>query len=172
MSPRKTPIRHKVRAHKRKGKRVKSYMRGEGQKSRNSSRSKVVGSPEATGEVSTELNMMTRRIIGKKTKVARYKLTRSGKPIGEAEVYLDRESLTDVGHGSAYISTIQISDSERGKGYGGVLLEDVEKSLSQMGMKRVYVHSTPPAIGFWKGHGYFEYSFEPRQNSYKVVKVI
>lgn len=169
---RKSPIRHKVRSHTREGRRVKTYQRGKGQKSQKLRRRKVGGSPEGIGEVSTELNMMTRRIIGKKTKVARYKLTRSGKSIGEAEVYLDRESLTDVGHGSAYINTIQISDSERGKGYGEVLLRDVEESLSQMGVKRVYVHSTPPAIGFWKGYGYLEYSFEPRQNSYKVVKVI
>lgn len=169
---RKTPVRHKVRSHKRQGRRVKSYQRGKGQKPQRSRRYGAVGNLRSIGKISTELGVMTRRIIGKKTKVAVYKLSRSGKSIGEAEVYLDRESLTDVGYGSAYINTIQINDSERGRGYGGVLLRDVEESLSQMGMKRVYVHSTPPAVGFWRGHGYLEYFFEPHQNSYKLVKVI
>ncbi|MGA8366785.1 MAG: GNAT family N-acetyltransferase [Candidatus Acidiferrales bacterium] len=56
-----------------------------------------------------------------------------------------------------YIITIDVLESHRRAGVGGMLLRDAEQRLAAQGVKEIALETgadNAPAIAFWKKHGY------------------
>lgn len=141
MRRRRSPIRHRVKSHKRRGKSVKSFMRGEGKRLPNPGRRRV-----KIVEVNGQEARINSKMVGQMN--ADYGVFDKD----------DQKYFAEKGYRftpkTATMESIGIDEAERGKSIGKQLLNFWEKEAKKRGMDRCIIwHVRNP--GFFLASGYY-----------------
>ena len=68
-------------------------------------------------------------------------------------------ALRDLGHGTCEMKRLCVSPSHRGRGMGGLLIEEVIRRAERMGYRRMVLDSLPEmegALALYRQHGFVE----------------